>query len=72
MGTGIGNCITNIFCHNYWNFLDVNRRIDDIRDDVKGLKDDVRKLKTLMILFIQKEAGLKSKEEIQKALASEE
>ncbi|GAB5046845.1 hypothetical protein [Thermodesulfovibrio sp. TK110] len=51
-------------------FEDVNKSIDDLRDEVKELKNDVRELKTIVILLIQRDAGLKSREEVEKTISS--
>ncbi|MGC8720657.1 MAG: hypothetical protein ACP5TY_11705 [Thermodesulforhabdaceae bacterium] len=51
-------------------FEDVNRRIDDVRDEVKELKNDIRELKTIVILLIQRDAGLRSREEVEKTVSS--
>jgi len=52
-------------------FEDVNKRIDDIREEIKELKTDLREIKTLIIILIQKEAGVKVKEEAEKLISNE-
>lgn len=41
---------------------DVNKRVDDLRSEIKEIKADLREIKTLIVILIQKEAGVKVKE----------
>lgn len=52
-------------------FEDVNRRIDDVRDEIKELKTDLREIKTLIIILIQKEAGVKLKQQAEQLLSEQ-
>lgn len=50
-------------------FEDVNKRIDDVRDEIKDLKTELREIKTLIVILIQKEAGVKVKEEAERLIS---